>query len=56
LVKLSITPLISSLSILNYVDADSDVEMIGFGTGIILLNLGIYFAIPALIAMRLNKV
>lgn len=56
LVKLSITPLISSLSILNYVEADSDVEVIGYGTGIILLNLGMYFAAPALIAMRLTKI
>lgn len=56
LVKLSITPLISSLSILNYVEADSDVEVIGYGTGIILLNLGMYFAVPALIVIRLAKV
>jgi hypothetical protein len=56
LVKLSITPLISSLSILNYVDVNSDIEVIGYGTGIILLNLGMYFAIPALIARRLSKV
>ncbi|MGD8638006.1 MAG: peptidylprolyl isomerase [Nitrosopumilaceae archaeon] len=55
LVKLSITPLISSLSILNYVGADSDIEVFGYGTGIILLNLGMYFGIPALIVMRLNK-
>lgn len=56
LVKLSITPLISSLSILNYVNADSDIEVIGYGTSIILLNLGMYFAVPALIVMRLNKI
>ncbi|MEJ2260442.1 MAG: peptidylprolyl isomerase [Nitrosopumilaceae archaeon] len=56
LVKLSITPLISSLSILNYVDVNSDIEVIGYGTGIILLNLGMYFATPALIVMRLSKV
>ena len=56
LVQLSITPLISSLSILNYVDVHSDIEVIGYGTGIILLNLGMYFAIPALIARRLSKV
>ena len=55
LVKLSITPLISSLSILNYVEADSDIEVIGYGTGIILLNLGMYFAFPAFIVIRLNK-
>ena len=56
LVQLSIAPLISSLSILNYVDVNSDFEVIGYGTGIILLNLGMYFAIPALIARRLSKV
>ena len=56
LVKMSITPLIASLSILNHVDMDSDIEVIGYGTGIILLNLGMYFAIPALIVMRLNRV
>jgi hypothetical protein len=56
LVKLSITPLISSLSILNYVEVDSEIEVIGYGTGIILLNLGMYFALPALIVMRLNRV
>ena len=54
-IKLAITPLIASLSILNYVDMDSEIEVMGYGTSIILLNLGMYFAIPALIAMRLNK-
>jgi hypothetical protein len=55
-VKLAITPMLSSLSILNYVDIDSEIEVIGYGTSIILLNLGMYFAVPALIAMRVNKV
>ncbi|MFZ8908249.1 MAG: CFI-box-CTERM domain-containing protein [Nitrosopumilaceae archaeon] len=54
-IKLALTPMISSLSILNYVDMDSEIEVIGYGTSIILLNLGMYFAIPALIAMRLNR-
>ncbi len=54
-VKLAITPMISSLSILNYVDMDSEIEVIGYGTSIILLNLGMYFAVPALIAMRVNR-
>jgi len=48
-VRVTITPLISTLSILNYVDVDSDVEMLGYGIGIIMLNIGMYFVAPAAI-------
>ena len=54
-IKIGITPLILSLSILNHVDIDSEIEVIGYGSSIILLNLGMYFVAPALIVMRLNK-
>lgn len=54
-VKLTITPLLTSLSILNYLDIDSEHEMLGYGIGIILLNIGMYFAAPALLITRLNK-
>jgi len=54
-VKLAITPLLTSLSILNYLDIDSEREMLGYGIGIILLNIGMYFAAPALLITRLNK-
>lgn len=54
-VKLTITPLITSLSILNYVDIDSDVEMLGYGIGIILLNVGMYFVVPAFVILRLRR-
>ena len=47
-VKVAITPLITSLSILNYIEIDSEQEMLGYGISLILLNLGMYFAIPAL--------
>ena len=39
-VKLTITPLISSLSILNYVDFESETEVLGYGISLILLNAG----------------
>ena len=55
LVKISITPLITSLSILNFVELDSESKVIGFGTSIIALNLGMYFGIPALLYMRLKR-
>jgi len=54
-VKLTITPLLASLSILNYLDIDSEHEMLGYGIGIILLNIGMYFAAPALLITGLNK-
>jgi len=54
-VKLTITPLLTSLSILNYVDMDSESEVLGYGISLILLNVGMYFAAPALLITRLNK-
>jgi len=54
-VKLTITPLLASLSILNYVDIDSEQEILGFGIGVILLNIGMYFAGPAALIYRLRR-
>ncbi|HSD04746.1 MAG TPA: CFI-box-CTERM domain-containing protein [Nitrosopumilaceae archaeon] len=54
-VKLTITPLISTLSILNHVNIDSEAEMIGYGIGIILLNIGMYFVAPAIVVSQLNS-
>jgi len=54
-VKIVITPLLLSLSLLNGVEMDSEIKVIGYGTSIILLNLGMYFAAPALIVVRLGK-
>jgi len=56
MVKVTITPLISTLSILNYVDINSEVEMLGYGIGIILLNIGMYFVAPVIVIMRLKSV
>jgi len=55
LVKLTITPMLTSLSILSYVDIDSEAQMIGYGVGIILLNAVMYFAAPALAITILKK-
>jgi len=54
-VKIVITPLLLSLSLLNGVEMDSEIKVIVYGTSIILLNLGMYFAGPALIVVRLSK-
>jgi hypothetical protein len=46
MVKLAITPMISSLSLLNYVDMGSESEVLGYGISLIILNLGMYLGIP----------
>jgi len=46
-VKVTLTPLLTSLTLLNYVDIDSEQEMLGYGISIILLNIGMYFVAPA---------
>jgi len=54
-VKVVITPLLFSLSLLNYVDMDTEAEVLGYGIGIIFLNLGIYFVFPAIVIHRIKK-
>jgi hypothetical protein len=54
-VKITLTPMISSLSILNYVDMDSEAEVLGYGLSLILLNVGMYFVAPVIVIMRFRK-
>ncbi len=55
LVKTAITPMLSTLSLLNHVDIDSDEEMMGYGIGIIMLNVGMYFGFPIMAVVVLKK-
>ena len=54
-VKIMITPLLTTLSILNYVDIDSEGEVLGYGISLILLNVGMYFVAPAYVIYKLRK-
>ena len=54
-VKLALTPLLTSLTLLQYVDIDSESEMLGYGIGVILLNIGMYFVAPAVLIMTVGK-
>jgi len=54
-VKLILTPMISSLSILNYVDMETDAEVLGYGISLILLNVGMYFVAPAIVIVGIRK-
>jgi hypothetical protein len=54
-VKLTLTPMLTSLTLLQYADIDSESEMLGYGIGIILLNIGMYFVAPAILVMNIRK-
>jgi hypothetical protein len=54
-VKITLTPLLTSLTLLQYADIDSESEMLGYGIGIILLNIGMYFVAPAVLIMKIRK-
>ena len=53
-VKLTLTPLLTSLTLLQYADIDSESEMLGYGIGVILLNIGMYFVAPAVLIMKIR--
>ncbi len=55
LIKAGITPMISSLSILNHVSMDSEAEVLGYGISLILLNIGMYVGIPASVIIVIRK-
>jgi len=58
-VKIAITPLITSLSVLNYVDMDSEAEVLGYGISLIILNVGMYVIAPVgigLVLVRRKKI
>jgi hypothetical protein len=54
-VRAVITPLITSLSLLNYVSMDSEAEVLGYGLSLIILNLGMYAGIPAIMIIGIRK-
>ncbi len=54
-VKVFITPMISTLSIMTLADNGSEAEVLGLGISVIALNLGMYIAAPALIGFKVNK-
>ena len=55
-VKLTLTPLLTSLTLLNYVNIDTEQEMLGYGIGVILLNIGMYFVVPAVLIISAKKI
>jgi len=54
--KLTLTPLLTSLTLLHYADIDSESEMLGYGIGVIMLNIGMYFIVPALVIIKIKTI
>ncbi len=54
-VKTVITPLITSLSLLNYVSMNSEEEVLTYGISLIILNIGMYVGIPAFGILKLYQ-
>ncbi|MBA4447620.1 MAG: hypothetical protein H2B07_01855, partial [Nitrosopumilaceae archaeon] len=52
-IKIGITPLLSSLSIMEY--AESESQVVGYGISVILINIGMYFAAPAMLFFGIRK-
>jgi len=52
-VKIGITPMLSSLSVMTF--AESESEILGLGIGIILMNIGMYFVLPFVILYYVKR-
>jgi len=52
-VKLAITPMINSLSLME--NAESESEVLSIGLSVIALNLGMYLAVPAIIVIGIKR-
>ena len=52
-VKLAITPMLSTLIIME--NADSESEVLGIGLSVIALNLGMYIGLPAIVIISIRK-
>jgi hypothetical protein len=52
-VKLAITPMISTLSLME--NAESESEVLSIGLSVIALNLGMYLGVPAIVIVGIRK-
>ena len=53
-VKLAITPMISTLSLME--NAETESEVLSIGISVIMLNLGMYLAVPAIVIVGLRRI
>jgi len=53
IVKVTITPMISSLSLMENVESES--EVLGLGLSVIMLNIGMYLGVPAVVIVGIRR-
>jgi len=53
IVKIAITPMISSLSLME--NAESESEVMSLGLSVIMLNIGMYLGVPAVVIVGIRK-
>ena len=53
-VKLTITPMLSTLAIME--NAETESEVLGLGLSVIALNLGMYLGAPAIVIISIRKI
>ena len=53
MVKIGIIPLLSSLSIMEY--ADSESQVVSYGVSVILINIGMYFVAPIIVIYKVTN-
>ena len=53
IVKVGLTPMLSSLSLME--NANSESEVLGLGLSVIALNLGMYLGVPAIVVIGIKK-
>jgi len=51
-VKIAITPLLYTLSILQHTDINSEYDMLGYGISIVILNVSLYIGIPVIVTRK----
>ena len=54
IVKVGLTPMLSSLAIME--NANSESEVLGLGLSVIVLNLGMYLAVPATVIVGIRRI
>jgi len=54
-VKIAITPMISSLSIMSLAENGSESDVLAYGISLILLNVGMYFVAPTIVVYKIRK-
>ena len=54
IVKVGLTPMISTLSLME--NAETESEVLSIGISVIMLNLGMYLAVPAVVIVGIRKI